>query len=170
MFSILFISNNTQMRHIKHVNLETAQKLKEKGFNEDCEYRYIIKETILCGQLPKNNRSLAQYVKDSVGCTNSLVMNKELENNETLRWFNSTHKATYTFNRETNIAAPTVEQVINWLRIEKNIHLVAIPDSDGIWYSYVYDVQTGLRRHGASAKEYYEAIEAELTNILKTVH
>lgn len=157
------------MRHIKIVNEEIAQKLKEVGFNEDCANHYVRFDTRIYNQLPKNKSRLKKQIKDSVGVSYDLRSNDDLENNESLKFYDRFDRDSYTITERTHAAAPTIEHAINWLRIVHNIHLVAIPDSDGIWYSYVYDVQTGLRRHGASAKEYYVALETELKNILETL-
>ena len=157
------------MRHIVHVDIETAKLLKKAGFNEDCRYRYITYDCRICRALPKNNDTLKKAIKGMVNSSVTLFKNGELENNESLKIFNKTINGSYTVSEELNYAAPTVEHAINWLRIEKNIHLVALPDCDGVWYTYVYDVQTGLRRSGAEAKDYYKALETELKNILNTL-
>ena len=157
------------MRHIVHVDIETAKLLKKAGFNEDCRYRYITYDCRICRALPKNNETIRTIVKGMVNSSVTLFKNGELENNESLKFFNKTINGSYTVSEELNYAAPTVEHAINWLRIEKNIHLVALPDSDGVWYTYVYDTLTGSRRRGAESKDYYEALKIELKNILNTL-
>lgn len=157
------------MRHIAHVDIEIAKLLKEVGFNEDCDYRYISYNCRICRALPKNNDTLKRVIKGMEGSSEVMVKNIALENNETLKFFNKIQNGSYTVSEEMNYAAPTIEHVMNWLRIEKNIHLVALPDNDGIWYTYVYDVQTGLRKSGAEAKDYYTALKTELKNILNTL-
>ena len=96
------------------VNFEVAKKLKEKGFREKCfgYYSYWGPEVyyyIIQDPIPSRKLTF----KDFKGCKNSY---KEIEKYD----------------------APTISQVLKWLRVEKNvICLPHIDPAEEKWFFYV---------------------------------
>ena len=84
---------------------EIAKKLKEKGFKEECLCHYIGEDLVYNIESPIGNNKL---------------------------WF-SHNKFDNIWHRD-NYDAPTIEQVLKWLRKEKKIHICVDFDVDMNWY------------------------------------
>ena len=94
------------------VTYELAVKLKEKGFREECLCHYIGEDLVYNIESPITNNQL---------------------------WF-SHNKFNNIWHRD-NIDAPTISQVLKWLRKEKRIDVGAVWDNrDGKWIGYVNEM------------------------------
>ena len=90
------------------VSFEIAKKLREKGFREECLCHYIGKDLFYNIESPIANNQL---------------------------WF-CHNKFDNIWHRD-NYDAPTISQVLNWLREEKNTHIIVEITNNG-WYYTVY--------------------------------
>lgn len=90
---------------MEFVSFEIAKKLKEKGFKEECLCYYISDDLIYNIESPIANNQL---------------------------WF-SHNKYDNIWHRD-NIDAPTVSQVLKWLREEKKILITIIPQEKTLGY------------------------------------
>ena len=96
------------------VSFEIAKKLKEKGFREKCFARYSsYAGTLKYNEIDVDKRPPAYKltIKEFGGCYNLYMYN--------------------------DIDAPTISQVLKWLREEKKIHLI-VEIADSGWYYTVY--------------------------------
>lgn len=98
------------------VTFEIAKKLKEKGFREEC-FAYYTSEYTLYNNLV-------------VLCDDKYLEVAEIDYTESLTSNNSVRE-----NKYNNICdAPTISQVLKWLREEKKIHICVDFDGDMNWY------------------------------------
>lgn len=86
------------------VSYELAVKLKEKGFNKFCENGYFLKSGIEYST-PNDDRVLVSSIGERIFNTECCWFEEEIE-----------------YGRDI-IYAPTISQVLKWLREEKNIHI-----------------------------------------------
>lgn len=99
------------------VPFELAKKLKEKGFREECLLHYTN-----IGRLYSN--SIDTYDRP----------NQELDYSDFLKCFNEGNSIGL-------IDAPTISQVLKWLREEKIIDAGAVWDNrDGKWIGYINEM------------------------------
>lgn len=93
---------NKFMRQIDFIPSKLAIKLKEKGFNEKC---------------------IAKY------CNGSLVLNKVIIDGECeyIDYYKEINVYDLLSNNKYTILAPTIYQVLDWLRINKGIHIEVSP-------------------------------------------
>lgn len=95
-----------------YVSFEIAKKLKEKGFQEECLCHYIDKDLVYNIESPIANHQL---------------------------WF-CHNKYDNIWHRD-NVDAPTISQVLKWLREVKRIDSGAIWNNrDGKWIGYVSEM------------------------------
>ena len=129
---------------MEFVNFELAKKLKEKGFKEDCLCHYI---------------------------TNDIVYNLEspIANNQ--MWF-CHNKYDNIWHRD-NYDAPTISQVLKWLREEKTLHVYieCIFSESSIWICEVQLIGSYERFYPPKDYETYEeaaiaCIEYVLDNLI----
>ena len=120
---------------MEFVNFELAKKLKEKGFKEDCLCHYI---------------------------TNDIVYNLEspIANNQ--MWF-CHNKYDNIWHRD-NYDAPTISQVLKWLREEKGYHIAVCVDDKG-WYSGIMERKGRVWNFGDVCMDYNSYEEAALAGI-----
>ncbi len=91
-------------RTMEFVSKELAIKLKEKGFFEACFGCY--------------------YIKNPIGEVRELILNNSTRMGQTYHGILKCHVETCEKYATVNIAlAPIIEQVLKWLREEKNIHI-----------------------------------------------
>lgn len=90
------------------VDFYLAKKLKEKGFQEECLCHYVDVDLVYNIESPIANNQL---------------------------WF-CHNKYDNIWHRD-NYDAPTISQVLNWLRKEKKIHII-VEISDSGWYYTIY--------------------------------
>lgn len=111
------------------VTFETAQKLKEKGFREQC---------------------LAYYdVEDNVGLLYNTQYSDELcpcQYTELLASYNSGDIVSNLDTSDNCIDAPTISQVLKWLREKKKIHICIDIYDDGWFFDIAsfYKEDTGV--------------------------
>lgn len=95
-----------------YISFETAKVLKDKGFDEDCRafYKEWDGEITLCPCTPSH---LFEY------CHNSMLEQ-------------------YNDDEELNIAAPTIQMVMKWLRQTYKLQVIIYPFDceDGIFWAY----------------------------------
>ena len=94
---------------MEFVSFEIAKKLKEKGFDEECLAYYTSEYTL--------------YLNTVVLCDDKYLDMAEIDYEECLRSYN-TQKDRWL---RTLVDAPTISQVLKWLRVEKQIYI--IPES-----------------------------------------
>ena len=122
-----------------YVSFETAKLLKEKGFDETCRtfYKSWNNEINLCDC---NSSHCFEY------CNNSMLEN-------------------YNDKDELNIAAPTLQMAMKWLRT-KNIFITVFHYNSNmapfVWLIFAYNVLIPQR-----AETYEEAAEASINYVLK---
>ena len=104
------------------VPFELAVKLKEKGFREKCLTFYDVEDNV--GLLYNT-----QYFDEFSPC----------QYTDLLASFNSGDGEAHLDHSDNCIDAPTISQVLKWLREEENIH-VCISFSDNIGALWEYDV------------------------------
>lgn len=92
------------------VSFELAKKLKEKGFREKCLAYYDVEDNV--GLLYNT-----QYTDEALPC----------QYTDLLRCHNTGEAETQPDDSGFCIDAPTISQVLNWLRKEKKILVVAAP-------------------------------------------
>ena len=95
------------------VTFEIAKKLKEKGFKEECLLHYTNTGNFL-------SNSIDTYYRP----------NQELDYSDFQECFNNGNSIGL-------VDAPTISQVLKWLREDKNIHII-VEISDSGWYFTVY--------------------------------
>lgn len=118
------------------VSFKLAQKLKEKGFREECLCHYVGKDLVYNIESPIANNQF---------------------------WF-SHNKYDNLWHRD-NIDAPTISQVLKWLREEKNIVFGIAPmqEMDGDYLSWCITIlKVADDGYGLSFKEelYYDSYES----------
>ena len=87
------------------VNFELAKKLKEKGFDEECLSYYTSDYTL--------------YLNKVVLCDDKYFEVAEIDYEECLRSYNTQKDRLL----RTIVDAPTISQVLKWLREEKKLHI-----------------------------------------------
>ena len=119
------------------VSFEIAKKLKEKGFKEKC---------------------LAYYdIDDNVGLLYNTQYNDECspcQYADLLQSHNTDTTVAQPDDSENCCDAPTISQVLKWLRVEKKIHICI--DYDGL---YSYDIIDIIDCEFREAKYGYESYE-----------
>lgn len=108
---------------MKFVTFKLARKLKDKGFKEEC---------------------LCHYIGDG------LVYNIESHIANNQLWF-SHNKFDNIWHRD-NYDAPTISQVLEWLRKEKNLH-IAINTWGGTWGYDIIGLTCGSGLHWTAYRE-----------------
>ena len=103
---------NTIMIQEDYVSFDTAKLLKEKGFNETCRafWKEWNGEISLCDC---NSSHTFDY------CHNTMLEN-------------------YNDSEETNIAAPTLQSAMKWIREEKHWYIQVSIQNDGTYIGYIY--------------------------------
>lgn len=91
------------------VDFNLAKKLKEKGFDEECLAYYTSEYTL--------------YLNKVVLCDDKYLELAEIDYEECLRSYNTQKDRLL----RTIIDAPTISQVLKWLREEKEIDIVIYP-------------------------------------------
>lgn len=102
------------------VTFEIGKKLKEKGFDEECLAYYTSEYTL--------------YTNKVVLCDDKYLEVAEIDYEECLRSYNTQKDRLL----RTIVDAPTISQVLKWLREEKNI--ICLPHIEPIeekWFFYV---------------------------------
>jgi hypothetical protein len=116
------------------VNFDIAKKLKEKGFQEECLCHYVGKNLVYNIERPITNNQL---------------------------WF--CHNKYDNIWHRYNIDAPTISQVLNWLRKEKKIYVsVEVERED--WFEYKI-VQTTKNTRCNSTRVYETYDDAMIEGI-----
>ena len=123
------------------VTYELAVKLKEKGFDEECLAYYTSEYTL--------------YTNKVVLCDDKYLEVAEIDYEECLRSYNTQKDRLL----RTIVDAPTISQVLKWLREEKKIYIViavnpTLSTKDKIAYYY----QVYSNSNGATS-DYYESEE-----------
>ena len=103
------------------VSFDLAKKLKEKGFDEECLAYYTSEYTL--------------YLNKVVLCDDKYLEVAEIDYEECLRSYNTQEDRLL----RTIVDAPTISQVLKWLREEENMH-VCISFSDNIGALWEYEV------------------------------
>ena len=113
------------------VTFEIAKKLKEKGFREECLYHYIGEDLVYNIESPIANNQL---------------------------WF-CHNKFDNIWHRD-NYDAPTISQVLKWLREEKGWIIVVRLYSTNGWYWFIQDKNGELKSsHLASCDDCFATYE-----------
>lgn len=110
------------------VTYELAVKLKEKGFREECLCHYVGEDLVYNIESPITNNQL---------------------------WF-SHNKFDNIWHRD-NYDAPTISQVLKWLREEKKIHIVIDFDGGMNWYYQI--ALYGLTTYEKESEHKYNSYE-----------
>lgn len=119
------------------VTFGIAKKLKEKGFKEECLYHYIEDDLV-----------------DNIG---SPITNNQL-------WFS--HNRFDNIWYRDNYDAPTISQVLKWLREDKKIHINTDIRFDGYWFFDVWIIEeNNVREAGFDNIDYPSYEEAALAGI-----
>lgn len=116
------------------VPFEIAKNLKEKGFREECLYCY-------------RNRDGKLYANP-------------LYDNDATETYITTNELLYSHNSkmETRIDAPTISQVLKWLRKEKNLH-IAIDIWGRTWGYDIMELTSGNSLHWTAYREDIKSYE-----------
>lgn len=104
------------------VTFELAKKLKEKGFKEKCLTYYDVEDNV--GLLYNT-----QYTDEVSPC----------QYTDLLQSHNTGEAETQSDDSEDCVDAPTISQVLKWLREEKNIFVVVFIDDDSD-YPVTYNI------------------------------
>ena len=107
------------------VSFEIANKLKEKGFREKCLTYYDVVDNV--GLLYNT-----QYTNDLSPC----------QYTDLLQSHNTDVAACQSDDSEYCVDAPTISQVLKWLRDEKGIHITICVCGDG-WFYEVINISSG---------------------------
>lgn len=102
------------------VTFDLAKKLKEKGFKEKCLAYYDVEDNV--GLLYNT-----QYSDEALPC----------QYTDLLQCHNTGEAETQPDDSENCVDAPTISQVLKWLREEKKIHIGISPQ----WQYTVYDMR-----------------------------
>lgn len=113
------------------VPFELAVKLKEKGFREKCLYRY-------------KNYSKTLHINEV-----ETLITRDVDYSEFFKCYNS-----YVYS---DIDAPTISQVLKWLREEKKIHIVIDFDGGMSWYYQI--ALYGLTAYEKESEHKYNSYE-----------
>lgn len=106
------------------VTYELAVKLKEKGFREKCLAYYDVEDNV--GLLYNT-----QYTDEALPC----------QYTDLLQSHNTGEAETQPDDSENCVDAPTIPQVLKWLREEKRIDAGAVWDNrDGKWIGYINEM------------------------------
>lgn len=101
------------------VPFELAVKLRDKGFDEECLAYYTSEYTL--------------YTNKVVLCDDKYLEVAEIDYEECLRSYNTQKDRLL----RTIVDAPTISQVLKWLREEKKVHIIA-EIADRGWYNTIY--------------------------------
>lgn len=126
------------------VSFDLAKKLKEKGFDEECLAYYTSEYTL--------------YLNNVVLCDDKYLDMAEIDYEECLRSYN-TQKDSW---QRTLVDAPTISQVLKWLREEKKLYIRVSVYFVG-WCVDVTNMD-GKRMYGTEC-EYYNYEQAALAGI-----
>lgn len=102
------------------VTFEIAKKLKDKGFQKKCLAYYDVEDNV--GLLYNT-----QYTNEVLPC----------QYTDLLQCHNTGEAETLPDNSCFCVDAPTISQVLKWLREDKNIHII-VEISDSGWYYTLY--------------------------------
>jgi hypothetical protein len=134
------------------VNFELAMKLKEKGFKEECLAYYDVIDNV--GLLYNT-----QYTTDLSPC----------QYTDLLQSHNTDIAAYQSDDSEYCVDAPTIPQVLEWLR-KKDIMVEIIPSlvDDGTW-TFSFRIQT-KKFYDRSTKDYTSYEQAALAGIEHSIN
>ena len=122
---------------MEFVTFELAKKLKEKGFKEECLSYYTTEYTLY------NN--VITLTDDKYLCVSDIDYEEFLVSHNSIKYTNGNY-----------VDAPTIEQVLEWLRKEKNLY-IAIRTWGGTWG---YDVIGLIDGQGLHWVAYHEDIKS----------
>lgn len=156
------------MDRMKHVSYEMAKKLKEIGFNDHCDYRYMYKTTYAHVKLPKDQFA-RKRIKSMCGSIKMIEKVETPTTNDDLCMMPKCNTSQYTITNIDYVCAPTFEHVVNWFRQEKGLHAVVVPNSNGKWRCIVYDINSheSADLNLTSRENYYNALEVTLDGMIK---
>jgi hypothetical protein len=104
---------------MEFVTYEIAKKLKEKGFREDCLAYYTTEYTLY------NN--VITLTDDKYLCVSDIDYEEFLVSHNSIKYTNGNY-----------VDAPTISQVLKWLRNEKEIYCLPHFDQGiDMWFNYV---------------------------------
>ena len=112
------------------VNIKIAKKLKEKGFKEKCLTYYDVIDNV--GLLYNT-----QYINDLSPC----------QYTDLLQSHNTDVSAYLSDDSEYCVDAPTISQVLNWLRKEKKLHIMIDICFTDTTYKWGYDIVNLITTH-----------------------
>lgn len=121
---------------IDFVNFELAKKLKEKGFKQKCLAYYDVEDNV--GLLYNT-----QYTDEALPC----------QYTDLLQCHNTGEAETQPDDSGFCVDAPTISQVLKWLREDKNIHIEFVAAAYG--YNYIVSdtpEKGGTDRHCSAIK------------------
>lgn len=121
------------------VSFSLAMKLKEKGFMEKCLAYYDVEDNV--GLLYNT-----QYTDEALPC----------QYTDLLQCHNTGEAETQPDDSGFCVDAPTLSQVLNWLRKEKKIH-ISITMYGYTWGYTIYDLDTFFPEEYSSYYNTYEA-------------
>ena len=140
------------------IPFELAKKLKEKGFDEECLAYYTSEYTL--------------YLNKVVLCDDKYLEVAEIDYEECLRSYNTQKDRLL----RTIVDAPTISQVLKWLRKEKQLHIVIVTGHNivtntHLWGYKIWDLANHVWLHAKIADDSYElaalsGIEFVIDNLL----
>lgn len=107
---------------MEFVSFEIAKKLKEKGFREKCLAYYDVEDNV--GLLHNT-----QYTYEVLPC----------QYTDLLQSHNTGEAETQPDNSENCADAPTISQVLKWLRTEHKIYMYVERDTYHLMFRFVYE-------------------------------
>lgn len=155
-----------------YVSLEVAKLLKEKGFNEPCDFYYKEFKTEVVSRLPRGEKK-EEY--ESVGFSINKVPVPEYEceckcrNSELNEWQD---RGLYTYTHYYPYSMPTLYEAQKWLRTKFNIDVLPIirqesPKKD--YCCYIYKDAKVVRCKVAYGEDFYECMNDGLFESLKII-
>lgn len=123
------------------VSFEIAKKLKEKGFREKCLVYYDVEDNVglLFNTLYTDEVTPCQYT-DLLQCHNTGEAESQIDDSDFC------------------IDAPTISQVLYWLRKEKKLH-IAIDIWERTWGYNLIDLRNGRSLHWTAYREDIKSYE-----------
>ena len=142
---------------IDFVSFDLAKKLKEKGFKQKCLAYYDVEDNV--GLLYNT-----QYSDEALPC----------QYTDLLQCHNTGEAETQSDDSGFCVDAPTISQVLKWLREEKNLCVEVLISMRGGWYNIIYEIAPrrgfDLKHMLIEKKSYEEAaiagIEYSLDNLI----